>query len=289
MPRAYNHDYRDRCFYHITMTKAPVIPAFGHLSGPNINRSPLGQIIAANIWRISNLNPCLKLLQYVIMPDHVHFLVQVTDRIEKPFGSYIGMLKVRIGQQYRSQIAQADTLPIFAPDFYDRIIWQDKPLDAGYQYIRDNPRRLAVRKANPDFFRRINNLTLAGKQWQCYGNIHLLYNPFKAQVVIHRADSSEIRERNRLRWLHLAANGGVLVSPFISKDEKQLRDEAESAGAKIILLTNEVFPDRYKPSAHDFTLCEQGRLLILAPASPLPTSRQTFLYLNQTALHLCQF
>lgn len=289
MPRAYNHDYRDRSFYHITMTKAAGIPAFGHLSGPNIDRSPLGQIIAANIWRISDLNPSLKLLQYVIMPDHVHFLVQVTDRMEKPLGCYIGMLKVKIGQQYRSQIAQADTSPIFAPDFYDRIIWQDKPLDVVYKYIRDNPRRLAVRKANPDFFRRISNLTLAGKQWQCYGNIHLLDNPFKAQVVIHRADSSEVRKQNRQRWLHLAANGGVLVSPFISKDEKQIREEAESAGAKIILLTNEVFHDRYKPSAHDFTLCEQGRLLILAPASPLPTSRQTFLYLNQTARHLCQF
>lgn len=288
MPRAYNHDYRDRSFYHITMTKAAGIPAFGHLSGPNIDRSPLGQIIAANIWRISDLNPSLKLLQYVIMPDHVHFLVQVTDRMEKPLGCYIGMLKVKIGQQYRSQIAQADTSPIFAPDFYDRIIWQDKPLDVVYKYIRDNPRRLAVRKANPDFFRRISNLTLAGKQWQCYGNIHLLDNPFKAQVVIHRADSSEVRKQNRQRWLHLAANGGVLVSPFISKDEKQLRDEAESVGAKIILLTNEVFHDRYKPSAHDFTLCEQGLMLILAPQSPLPPSRQSFMSLNAVASWLCK-
>lgn len=92
MPRAYNHDYRDRSFYHITMTKAAGIPAFGHLSGSNIDRSPLGQIIAAHIWLISDLNPSLKLLQYVIMPDHVHFLVQVTGRMDKPLGSYIGML-----------------------------------------------------------------------------------------------------------------------------------------------------------------------------------------------------
>ena len=52
----------------------------------------------------------------------------------------------------------------------------------------------------------------------------LLDNPFKEQVVVHRADSPEVRESNRRRWLYTAANGGVLVSPFISPDERGIRE-----------------------------------------------------------------
>lgn len=61
-----------------------------------------------------------------------------------------------------------------------------------------------------------------------------------------------------------ASKGTVLVSPFISQAEKAIRAEAESLGAKIILITHEAFPERFKPSAHDFDLCSKGRLLIIS-------------------------
>lgn len=72
----------------------------------------------------------------------------------------------------------------------------------------------------------------------------------------------------------------------ISKDEKNIRAEVEVLGANIILLTNGAFPERYKPAAHDFALCEQGCLLIIAPIVTLPTSRATFMKLNALASKL---
>lgn len=284
MARSFIHDYRRRCIYHITINKAPALPPFGRIIGRlpdvSIERSPLGQIIERNIRAIPELCGSLRLLQYCIMPDHIHMLLHVTERTERALGSYIGMFKVRIGQEWRSQ---GGASPVFAEDFHDRILRKHHSLDAVYQYIRDNPRRLAVRRANPDFFRRVNYISINGRQFSAFGNIQLLDNPFKNAVIVHRADSAATKSEQRSQWLHTASNGGVLVSPFISPAEKEVRQEAEQSGGKIILLTNNAFPERYKPAAHDFALCEQGRLLILAPLESMPDCRETFLALNRLA------
>ena len=89
-----------------------------------------------------------------------------------------------------------------------------------------------MRRHNPDFFRRHNNIIINGTQWQAYGNLQLIDNPFKAPVIIHRADSNQLITTKLRRWQHLAENGGVLVSPFISPAEKKVRRMCEEATAK---------------------------------------------------------
>lgn len=156
--------------------------------------------------------------------------------------------------------------PIFEKGYNDRIIYKDRSLDSIFKYIRENPHRLAVRKMYPDFFRRVRNITINGRRCQSYGNQFLLRCPFKEQVVVHRADDEATRRVMRERWLYAAANGGVLVSPFISPAEKAVRAEAEEAGGRVILISNNPFAERYKPNVRDFDLCCRGRLLIVTPA-----------------------
>lgn len=148
-----------------------------------------------------------------------------------------------------------------------------------------NPYRLAVRRANPDFFIRQNIISINGIACQAYGNIHLLHNPFKDQVVVHRTYTSVQLANEKERWLHTAANGGILVSPFISKAEKAIRTEAETLGGKIILITHEAFPERFKPASHDFDLCSEGRLLIISLGLPPNTdlTRSHCLRMNDLA------
>ncbi len=86
---------------------------------------------------------------------------------------------------------------VFTPDFDDRILYRSRSLDTIFRYIRENPYRLAARRDRPDFFRRVNRLEIAGGEWQGYGNFQLLENPFKEQVVAHRADTPERRGQNR--------------------------------------------------------------------------------------------
>lgn len=152
MPRCYNHNYHSRCIYHITLKKAPEAPTFGHLCGNypevRIARSPLGEIIERQLRQIPALNSALRVLQYCIMPDHVHLLLFVTTTITEHPGNYIGRFKILCHQEYREK-AGAD-ITIFEDDFYDCILYPSRSLDTLYRYLRENPRRLAVRRAHPD-------------------------------------------------------------------------------------------------------------------------------------------
>lgn len=287
MPRHPTHDYRSICIYHITISKAPSVPYFSTVTGspqsPDLIYSPLGRIVETNILTISDLNRAIERYQYVIMPDHIHLLLHVTEYLDKPIGVYISKFKIRILQMARDRGIWTES--VFSPDFHDRFLRPFHSLDVIYEYIRQNPYRLLIRKAYPDFFRRVNNIFYyENMQWQAYGNLQLLANPFKDAVVCHRADAGTLKEERLIKnWMHTASNGGVLVSPFIAHKEKEIRDKAEEKNGKIILISNIAFGERYKPAAHDFQQCESGSLLIIAPVKDLPESRRTFLFLNKLA------
>lgn len=288
MGRDPKHDYRSRCIYHITIGKAYGCPDFCRVVGspalPIIERSRIGEIVESQILNFPNLCSSFQLLQYVIMPDHVHFAIFVRETLPRVLGRFIGMMKVKCGQLVRAEFPHIAS--VFNPDFYDRYLRPYHSLPTIIEYIRQNPYRLLMRRQNPDFFRRVNNIEINGARWQAYGNMQLLDNPFKAPVIIHRADSETVRLNKNRRWRHLAENGGVLVSPFISPDEKAIRRECEEINGKIIMLTPSPLGEREKPFAHDFELCAKGLLLILAPMQCLSPGRDTFLYLNSFAEYI---
>lgn len=198
-------------------------------------------------------------------------------------GRIIGRFKVAVNRY-------AGFPQVFDKDFNDQILKRTRSLQVIYDYIRDNPRRLAVRRGMPDFFRRVNGLVIGGRNYHAYGNMQLLDNPFKQQVVVHRADDEATRARMREQWLYTAANGGVLVSPFIAPAEKEVRRMAEDVDGRVILIVHEAMDARYKPDRHDFDLCSRGRLLMIAPAeafSGREISRKECMAMNALASVIC--
>lgn len=287
LKRAYWHDYKTPARYMITLSKAESVPGFCtiELKDPirpvtpqniYVRWSKIGFAIADRLYNISKMYPELIVEQYSIMPDHVHFLLFVRENIPEHLGSYIARLKVAIN-------AVANVKSIFQDGYNDQILKNNRSLDMLFRYIRENAYRLAVRQHNPDFFKRINNLKIGDCLCQAYGNIHLLNNPFRDLVIVHRADNAENFARKRDRWLYTAVNGGVLVSPFISRREKEIRNLAEELNGNIILIADRPFASREKPYGRDFNLCVSGRLLIIAPVEPLQFTREACLRMNSIA------
>lgn len=285
--RAPWHDYTQRCIYMITLNKNPLMENFGILQGDYriptgqkgaafISSTALGKAIKNTLRRFNSTEPNVRVLQYALMPDHLHILLFVEYPTEDTLGKIIARFKIEVNKA-------AGTTGVFAKGFNDQILKSSRSLAVLYRYLRENARRLAVRRARPEFFRRVNALEIGGKTFQAYGNFQLLDCPFKEQVIVHRADSSETRQKNREQWLYTAANGGVLVSPFISPAEKEIRKEAEESGGRFILILSEPMGERYKPAGRDFELCEAGRLLIVSANLPGDLSRQTCLTMNTLA------
>ncbi len=291
--RANWHDYRSPGRYMITLSKSAGIPPFSQIwgdwrlpvgtRGASYTRwSPIGRIIADTLYHIGEMYPALRAEQYVVMPDHVHVLLWVQSLLPEHLGLYIARFKNVINNA-------SSTNHIFEDGFNDQIVTNKRDLNAIYNYIRSNPYRIGVRKANPDFFHKRTGIIIGDTPCQLYGNIHLLCNPFKEQVIVHRADSDEVYSANRDRWLYTAGNGGVLVSPFISKREKEIRREAELTGGHLILITNTPFGEREKPTGKDFDLCAAGRMLIIAPQEAWDFSRSACLQMNKLATAISEY
>lgn len=288
--RAPWHDYTQRCIYMITLNKNPLMENFGILQGDYriptgqkgaafISSTALGKAIKSTLRRFNSTEPNVRVLQYALMPDHLHILLFVEYPTEDTLGKIIARFKIEVNKA-------SGITGVFAKGFNDQILKSSRSLAVLYRYLRENARRLAVRRARPEFFRRVNALEIGGKTFQAYGNFQLLDCPFKEQVIVHRADSSETKQKNREQWLYTAANGGVLVSPFISPAEKEIRKEAEEAGGRFILIISEPMGERYKPAGRDFELCEAGRLLIISANLPGDLSRQTCITMNGLAQNI---
>lgn len=176
---------------------------------------------------------------------------------------------------------------IWAPGFHDRILFRRGQLAQMLAYVRDNPRRLAVKRAHPELFRVVRELSLVGHSFSAIGNHFLLERPVRMAIQCSRRISPEALDKRQRELLAAARKGVVLISPCISPGEKQIARAALDAQLPVIVLLENGFPPIYKPPKRYFEACAEGRLLMLAPwehhVEKRPITREQCLALNAFA------
>lgn len=160
-------------------------------------------------------------------------------------------------------------------------------------YVKDNPRRLAIRRAHKDLFRVHFGVQFGNHVFAAIGNQFLLEYPEKEQVQLSRRFSeSEIAESVDY-YLAKAAQGAVLVSPAISRGEKAVMRAALNARRPIIFITSWGFNEFSKPGHQYFEACAEGRLLLLAPwphqNERMALSRAMCMELNSMTEAVCNY
>lgn len=132
-------------------------------------------------------------------------------------------------------------------------------------YLHDNPRRLAIRREHPDYFRVQFGVTVAGQTYAAIGNRFLLDRPDMVQVQLTRSLTEAQIEKKRDKFLAMAKTGTVLVSPAISMGEQMVMRAVMDAHLPQIFITPWGFNKFSKPGHQYFDACADGRLLLLAP------------------------
>lgn len=259
------HDYTAKSIYLVTINKGEGIPDFSRLyDGPEMNArypgvvtSRIGDAIKNGLRRLDEEYPFLKKISYIVMPDHIHFILEYLEKADMKLGDVIARFKTGI----RHELG----LPgVFMPGFHDRILRYKGQLAHMRHYVMDNPRRRIIKKRHPEYFIRPHAITLWGKEYAIYGNFQLLREPVASSVRESRRFSEEERRALRQEWEETIRSGGVLISPFIHPVEKEIRDRGVAEGASLIRIGREEMRERYKPSGVEFDLCAQGRLLIIS-------------------------
>ena len=196
--------------------------------------------------------------------------IGMTAKREKEMGS-LGMVikgfKMGCNKAYW-RIYGMNTAPrkgLFELGYNDKVLLHERQLEGWKKYLDDNPRRLMVKRMNPELFTVMQNKEVAGRRCQMVGNCFLLDIPDKVAVVVHRRYSEEEVMRLREEWLACGERGGVLVSAAISSKEKEVLREAMNRGYRIVLLRENGFPRLYKPCGESFYACSEGLLLQISP------------------------
>ncbi|MCL2484108.1 MAG: transposase [Firmicutes bacterium] len=107
-------------------------------SDPQIKLSSLGKIILGRINRINETSKRYKIDSFVIMPNHIHMIIQILHN-----GSLSGATPtISLGQiihHFKSNCTIDAKYKFFQRNYYERIIRNKKELNETRQYIQNNP------------------------------------------------------------------------------------------------------------------------------------------------------
>ncbi|MDE6341537.1 MAG: hypothetical protein K2K93_04405 [Muribaculaceae bacterium] len=274
-PRACFHDYCSPGYYLITMTTHEGTPPLSVINYPGEQylhkgymiipeNSSLGNCVKTELSAISIKKPELRIIRYVIMPDHIHFVLHVASPLDKSIGKYMAPFTSACSRSYSRLFGRSAVSTLFQP-FDDQIIFNKEQLDRSIKYVEDNPRRYLLRKRHPDLFQRHLNVVIGGHEYAAFGNMFLLKKPYLLPIRIHRNWSKEEFDRYAAYCSAEIAKGAIPISPAIHKAEKDIIRKAIDGGSSVILLRDLGFNERFKPSGEYFDLCVAGRLLMLCP------------------------
>ena len=102
--RLKSHDYNGRGIYMLTFSTAGRTPVLGRLVHEEgdfrIALTELGKHVAAEIQALAVRYPQIKVLDYVIMPDHVHILLFVREQMPQHLGRVVASLKAKCSQAW---------------------------------------------------------------------------------------------------------------------------------------------------------------------------------------------
>ena len=181
---------------------------------------------------------------------------------------------------------------LFEPGYNDKVLREYGQLTVWKNYLRDNPRRLLMKREHPDLFRVQRNLMYRGLQFSAIGNRFLLERPERIQVQCSRRLTDEQIDARKSGLLMMARNGAVLVSPCISKGEKQVMRAAFEEGLPLVVLQENGFTELDKPNGLRMEACARGQLLMLAPwdhhNEKVIISRDQCMELNDMARIICE-
>jgi putative transposase len=168
--RLAGYDYSQDGVYFITLVTHIRAPIFGMIMGGEIVLSELGKIVKDEWYKTGQIRSEIILDEFVVMPDHLHGILAIENssngarpcvittesnspmppRKPQSLGSFIAGFKSSVTKQINLMRCTPGQ-PVWQRNYYDRVIRNDRELDAIRLYIQANPQNWAENKENRPF------------------------------------------------------------------------------------------------------------------------------------------
>ena len=264
-------------WFFVSFNVAENKSVFGAIAGETVSLNELGRRVDGAIADMPKFYPEVKLDEYVVMPNHVHFIIKIEDRPTNDkmhLGRIVRKLKTFTATIYRKmktagEICDFGIDGLWQTDFWEVIVTNHDQLEGYRRYIRNNPK-----KWTRDRFGAVTAHSL--------GNLALLDRPFVAYV----ASEGNLQSPPQKLWSRAIARGKAfdsdasgtrtaengqpairlpVISTFTSPSERQVLRKLLAAKRSVI----KVFPGGIpaeKELPGDLKLAlDEKRALLLSP------------------------
>ncbi|WP_213975136.1 transposase [Tepidanaerobacter acetatoxydans] len=140
--RLNEYDYSQVGYYFITICtndKKNLFWNVGETYSSQFQKPPLskiGEIVEYGINKINSIYDNVEINKYVIMPNHIHFIIVL--HAEEGRSKNTPTIS-RIVQQLKGSISKQVGFPLWQKSFYDHIIRNQQEYEKIYEYIETNP------------------------------------------------------------------------------------------------------------------------------------------------------
>ena len=289
MLRDANINYSRGTFF-VTTQAASNKTIFGAIVGEKCVLNELGEAVAASLRSLGERYAGVGIDEFVVMPNHVHFIVKVgkagaepchpnttraeprhtdmaADAARHPdhnLGYVVGRFKSWVSKVYRDMVAAGRAVDVGATpwqrDFWDKLVTTPEQLNAYRRYIRENPA-----KWTRDRFGAVTSYT--------YGNVSLLNARLVGFVASQGAYAIELNPRQL--WVLAGAEPRhpnnvrekpPLISTFTSAQERAVFAKALSSGRRFVKVCLGGIPLESELEPAVAAACNEGRGLLISPA-----------------------
>jgi len=165
--RLQGYDYSQAGAYFITLVTFQRAELFGSIHDGQMQLSRCGEIVREEWFASADIRKEIRLYpeEFVVMPNHVHGIVWIVDDgtatvgasgrsplhahpqlSQKSLGAFVAGFKSSVTKRIRDEL---NTTGIWQRNYYDRILRNERELDAIRKYIETNPLRWAEDEENP--------------------------------------------------------------------------------------------------------------------------------------------
>ena len=161
--RLKNYDYSQAGAYFVSICVQNRECVFGNIVDGEMHLNKWGEIIAEEWMRSSEIRKEIKLDEFVVMPNHIHGIVMITEASvgatgrsplpkgppAKSIGSFVAGFKSAATKRI-NEIRTNRGAPLWQRNYYEHVIRNEEELKQIREYITGNPIKWTEDDENPD-------------------------------------------------------------------------------------------------------------------------------------------
>ena len=155
------YDYAENGYYFITVCTQNRAHIFGEIVGATLCGRPNGphKMVEAWLLELERKYPDIRLGPYVVMPNHVHFILEKTsgqagDHTGSPLRDIVGWFKTMTTNDYIRRVKSGEYTPfagrLWQRNYYEHVIRNEEDYLEIAAYIENNPARWEEDRENKE-------------------------------------------------------------------------------------------------------------------------------------------